>query len=303
MKTGPVSVLVLAVFLTLLPAAAASTTWYVDGVNGNDGNDCRSPQTACKTIGHTISLAHRGDSIMVAPAPYAENLTITVSLKIIGAGASTTIIDGGGVNTVVTIPSGGTHVALSGLTVRNGLALQGGGIYNAGRLGITNSTISGNTASYTCPSTSQSYGGGIYNVGTLALNNSTISGNTATGQSAPFCSSKAYGGGISNTGVLTIDQGTFNGNGSNYSGGGISNWGTLQIKGSTFSGNSAGFSGGGIDMWTGTLTVDRSVVSGNLGEEYGGGIDTWGGTLTINASTFASNSSYNFGGASTIVAR
>jgi hypothetical protein len=36
----------MALFLALAPAALASTTWYVDGVNGSDINDCKSPTTA-----------------------------------------------------------------------------------------------------------------------------------------------------------------------------------------------------------------------------------------------------------------
>ena len=86
--------LVLALFLTLAPAALASSTWYVDGVNGNDINDCLSSQTACQTIGHAISLCSPGDTVMVNPAIYTENLTIDRSLKIIGADAATTIVDG-----------------------------------------------------------------------------------------------------------------------------------------------------------------------------------------------------------------
>jgi hypothetical protein len=88
-------------FLTLSSTALASTTWYVDGVKGNDSNGCKSPQHACKTITHAISLASSGDSIMVAAATYTENLTIGFSLKIVGSGAKTTIIDGGGIKTVV----------------------------------------------------------------------------------------------------------------------------------------------------------------------------------------------------------
>ena len=68
--------LVLVLFLALAPSALA-WTWYVDGVNGNDNNDCKTAQTACQTIGHAISLASSQDSIMVAPATYKENLTIS----------------------------------------------------------------------------------------------------------------------------------------------------------------------------------------------------------------------------------
>jgi hypothetical protein len=89
--------------LALAPAAYASTTWYVNGVNGNDTNNCMSPATPCKTIGHAILLASSGDTIMVASATYTEHLTIRISLHLLGFSASTTIIDGGGVNRVVTI--------------------------------------------------------------------------------------------------------------------------------------------------------------------------------------------------------
>src|ERR1700730_8152507 len=79
------------------PSALASSTWYVNGVNGNDNNNCLSSTTACKTIGQAVSRASAGDTIKVAAATYYENLTLGRSLQIIGAGARTTIIDGGGV--------------------------------------------------------------------------------------------------------------------------------------------------------------------------------------------------------------
>ena len=82
------SKLFLALFLVLTPTAFASI-WYVDGVNGNDSNDCKTRTTACKTIGHAISLSSSGDTIGVGPAIYMENLTISISLKLIGSGATT----------------------------------------------------------------------------------------------------------------------------------------------------------------------------------------------------------------------
>lgn len=82
-------------FLSLAPIALASNTWYVDGVSGSDSNTCMLSESACKTIGHAISLASWGDSIVVAAATYTENLYITFNLNLIGSGANTTIIDGG----------------------------------------------------------------------------------------------------------------------------------------------------------------------------------------------------------------
>ena len=149
------NLLPIALLLVLVPAARASNTWYVDGVNGNDSNNCETAETACKAIGHAVSLAGSGDSIIVAAATYTEHLTIGFSLKLIGSSASTTIIDGNASGRVMTISSANAQVTLSNLTIRNGNAVvsgvaSGGGIYNAGKLTINSSTISGNSASAGC---------------------------------------------------------------------------------------------------------------------------------------------------------
>ena len=72
----------LGTLLLALAQFASATTWYVNGVAGNNTNNCLSPTSACKTIVHAISLALSSDSIMVAPATYTENLTIGTSLNI-----------------------------------------------------------------------------------------------------------------------------------------------------------------------------------------------------------------------------
>jgi len=270
----------LAIFLALASTAAlASSTWYVDGVNGSDSNGCKSPQHACKTIGHAISLAHSGDSIMVAAATYTENLTIRFSLKIVGSGAPTTIIDGGGVNRVVNISRSGSHVTLSKLTIRNGRARYGGGINNGGTLTINNSTVSGSGMG-----TIFSFGGGIWNGGTLTISNSTISGNVSF-----------YGGGIFNSGTLTISNSTLSGNSGSF-GGGIRNQGKLTISNSTLAQNSAGLigghggAGGGIENYAGTVTISNSSLSGNSGISAGG-IENDKGTATLQNSIVANSTS------------
>jgi len=187
---------ILAVLLVLAPTALASNTWYVNGASGNDGNDCKTPTIACRTIGHAISLAASGDSIIVAPATYTENLHISFSLSVIGSGASTTIIDGEQRAKVVTIGSG-IQVSLSSLTIRNGYVsaswkgccenvIGGSGIYNDGTPTINESTVSGNTVSATVTCTlvfgcgGGVFGGGIYNTGSLTLNNSTRPANPSS---------------------------------------------------------------------------------------------------------------------------
>jgi hypothetical protein len=205
--------LFVALFSCLCGTALASTTWYVDGVHGSNGNNCKAPASACKTIGHAVSLASSGDTIMVAAATYSENLTISKSLKIIGSSASATIIDGGGVATVVTIPNTSAHVILAKMTIRNGHAHAGGaggGVNNSGTLTITNSTVSGNVAPGLCFFLrflhlwvcGGGVGGGIDSGGTLTLSNSTISGNGAY-----------HGGGIAGSATLqnSIVANSFNG--------------------------------------------------------------------------------------------
>src|SRR5215471_14710223 len=100
----------------LAPAALASTTWYMNGVSGSDNNNCLSSTTACKSIGRAISKASSGDIVRVAAATYKENLSINFGLTISGSNAATTIVDGGRINSVVTVS--GSGVALSNLTLR-----------------------------------------------------------------------------------------------------------------------------------------------------------------------------------------
>jgi hypothetical protein len=301
MKCRPVSqsLPILAVFLLLVPTAMASNTWYVDGVNGKNKNDCKSPQTACKTIGHAISLAHSGDSIMIAAATYTEHLTIGFSLKIVGSDATTTIIDGGGVNTVVSIPNSGAHVALSRVAIRNGFATLGGGINNSGTLRVIDSTLSGNRAS--CSASCAVKGGGIYNSGTLTVIDSTFSLNQATVQCKRFQSCFAGGGGIENEGTLTVNHSSFTENSAgcpflqNFitcKGGGIDNLGGLTINNSTLSKNDAEF-GGGINDPAGTLTINNSTLSGNSAI-VGGGIAS--ANATISNSTLSGNRGLAHGG-------
>src|ERR1017187_6980118 len=286
-RTAFMTFVLSAFFLTLAPAALASNTWYVDGVNGSDSNDCKSSVIACKTIGHAISLCSWGDTIMVAPATYTENLTIKKSLKIIGSDASTTIVDGGGVGTVFSVSNTKGHVGISKLTIRNGTTPYygcGAGISNEGTLTVIQSTITANSASY-C-------GGGIDNEGTLTVNNSTISGNSAYYYSA---GAFGLGGGIYvGSGSATVNNSTISGNGATYNDGagitvGVYNTtATLTINNSTISGNSAP-AGGAIWIYSGSAASQNSVVANNSGGNCSG-------TFTSNGYNLSSDNTCNFNG-------
>jgi hypothetical protein len=293
------SLLLLALILVPAPATFASTKLYVNGVVGNDSNDCLSQQAACKTIGHAISLAASGDSILVAAATYAESLNIGISLNIVGSGAATTIIEGGGFRGA-TISSATANVILSNLTIRNNhVSTQcetpgGGGVYNIGTLTIMNSIISGNTAfganSRLINVGCGVDGGGIFNSGTLTIDDSAVSGNSVTvgGCYLVGTFSSATGGAIWSSGTLTINNSTITGNTAishectshnhlSLLGGIFQYSGSATINESTISSNRpSGIQGS-------TLTVNNSTITGNTGSGIAGS------TLTINNSTITGN--------------
>jgi hypothetical protein len=297
--------LLLVFFLALAPTAFA-TTWYVDGVNGNDQNDCKTSQTACKTIGHAISLTLSGDSIKVAAATYAENLTIGINLKVIGSNANTTIIDGGQQSTVVTISVTTAQVTFSNLTITKGYAAKGGGIYNHGTLTVNNTVINRNTASGPggCKLGCGGFGGGIYNDGTLSVNNSTVSANTSTVPLSCVLGCGNSGGGIYNSlATLTVSNSTISSNTasnlitkSGSGGGGIETSGMVTVNNSTIAYNSAAAlysaSGGGIEN-SGTIRLNNSTFASDTASgEYasGGGVNNLGGKTTAQNTIFADNS-------------
>jgi hypothetical protein len=306
-------VIVSFLFLALASTVVAST-WYVNGVSGNNSNNCLSSTTACKTVGHAVSLAASGDTIRVAAAIYTEYFTLGKSLNILGARSSTTIIDGGGAR-VVTISNTAAHVTLSKLTIRNGRATSGGGISNSGTLTLTNSTVSGNWAPIPCIrffrfcelTAGTASGGGIYNSGALIISNSIISGNHA----GSYCSGtpcSARGGGIYNQGTLMrITNSTLTDNSagtacstSSSCGVGVGGafytfGGTVTLNNSTVTRSSAyhcsgvcGGTGGAILNGAGNLAMNNSTVSGNSA----GGIFS-GGTATLQNSIIANNSGIN----------
>ena len=277
------SLLLLTLCLALAPTAMASNTWYVDGVNGSDTNDCKSLANACATIGHAISLASSGDSVIVAATTYMENLTINISLQLTGSGAPTTIIDGGGAGSVISILNTSAVVALSEVTIQNGIASGGAGILNWGTLTLNNTTLSGNMAL----SETSAAGGGIFSSGTLTITNSTLNGNSGS-------SRYVFGGAIYNSGTLTITNSTLSQNASNGTvgggGGGIySGSGNVTINSSTFSANSAtGDGGGGIYNGGGTLTIQNSIVANS---KSGGDCL---GSMTSNGYNLSSDQTCNF---------
>jgi CSLREA domain-containing protein len=205
------------------------------------GGDCSlraAIQQANATAGADEIELPAGIYSLVTPgtgenAAATGDLDVTEDLIIRGAGASTTIINGGLLDRIFEIDParvGGVEMEISGVTIQDGsLRDPGGAILNNGTLSLAGVAVSDSTAV-------DGDGGGIFSRGPLTLTNVLINGNRATSD----------GGGIFSGGMLTITNSTISGNTAGASGGGIENRGILSLSNSTIASNSAGARAGGI---------------------------------------------------------
>lgn len=241
-------------------APAPADQLYV-AQDGDDANDCRSPQTPCATIGAAIALAAGGDTVNVGPGTYTDTLTIDRDLTIIGAGRDLTIIGAGGGQRVLTVAGGATSLVARGVTLRGGQpAGSGGAVENRGHMTLADSAVRQSAAS--AGEDGSASGGGIANFGHLTVEESVVAGNAAF-----------IGGGIANFGVLTVENSTISGNAARDGGGGIANLraASLRLSNATITGNIAdddgdgSGGGGGILNDAGSAAVlSASLLAGNL---------------------------------------
>ena len=94
---------------------------YVDAAAGRNSNDGASPARALQTIQRAIDVSISNDTIRVAAGSYEPIDVGGRVLTIIGDGADTTAIDGGGRNQCAILAEGTT---LRGFTLRNGYAYE-----------------------------------------------------------------------------------------------------------------------------------------------------------------------------------
>ena len=277
-----------------------ATDLVVDTLADLDLQACTSAASDCSLRG-AINLANAisgTDTITFDAAVFnpgtitltADLPQVTTTIVIDGDG---TIIDGDGAHRPFYITASG-NLTLNSLTVQNGYADNGGGIWNSGILMVQNgSTISGNLAVS---------GGGIWNAGTLTVQNaSVISDNSSTLNSCDPSCLGGTGGGIYNEGIATINASTISSNKTYWAGGGIWSSGTLTVDDSSITDNRTisdhATNGGGISNYIGgTLIVQNgSTVSSNTASD-GGGIQNEGGTLIVDASSINSNATVNGAG-------
>ena len=231
------------------------------------------------TIQQGLISATEGDTVLVAPSTYYENLfwPATNGITLLSeAGADSTIIDGSNLSTVIYIYSAitiDTTTVIDAFTMRNGTAEAGGGIacVNASPL-IKNCIVAANE------------GGGLaFTNSSPVLRNNEISNNNGIGIKC-----------VGNS-DLTISDCEIEDN----SGSGIyfdSSSGT--ILGCSITGNSAA-DGGGIYCYDSSLSLENVTISGNSTSSYDGGGGIYcddSNIILINVDFYNNTSSYIGGG-------
>ncbi len=252
--------------------------------------------------GGTINFAEGLMGTIVLDADLGQ-LLIDKPLTIEGTGAETITVSGDDKIRVFYLTA---DAEIQNLTIANGNAEAGGGIYGEGvSLTILNSTFRSNKASGEI----FSYGGAIYSLnGDVVIKNSLFDNNTATG-------GDAYGGGIySMDSGLTVNDSTFRNNhisASTAEGGGIyighstiNNQALTTINDSIFEKNRVDGligEGGAVFHQNGVLAVNNSTFNDNVasgeGQHGGGGIANQEGNVTLSNSTLNNNVASGISGA------
>ena len=82
------------------------------------------------TIQTAVNAAHDGDTIAIAPGTYPGGVTIDVSVTVVGAGAASTIIKGGGPVLTLGVPGAPNPptISITGVTVTGGVASGNGDV-------------------------------------------------------------------------------------------------------------------------------------------------------------------------------
>ena len=234
--------------LVVAPAAPAASTLTVPG--------------QFPTIQAAINAATDGDTVLVSPGTYVENINFgTKDITVASTdGASATVIDGGAVsNVVVMAAEAGESPTLRGFTVRNGhpASADGGGVSTTGGTAVIEDNII--TGNFACGA-----GGGV----AAEFSQAVIRRNRIEGNGQSGCSGGPGGGGvfIGGAGSVTLVDNVITGNAHGSVGGGVSLFaaGTPTIARNVISSNSAGGQGGGFWIVNHSdAQIEDNVIVGN----------------------------------------
>jgi CSLREA domain-containing protein len=296
--------------ITVLAAGAAfAVNSTADAVDASPGDGtCAAAGGACtlraaiqesnalSATSHVITLPAGTFTMTISGRDESAGATgdfnVRSFVRIVGAGAALTIIDGAGLDRVFqTTPTSG--LSLADLTIQNGNpgSALGGGILSGGgaSLTLTRVTVKSNTTSLS--------GGGVAAITSKAVlvTDATITQN----------SSGSGGGLYLNSVTAMIRRTAVAGNTATSSGGGVYAFASiLNMAGDAVTANTSTFSGGGVYLTSSSapqvVSIANTTISGNSTTFSGGALYVTGGNIValIN-NTMASNAS-GFDGAVTV---
>ena len=160
-----------------------------------------------------IAHAAAGDVVMIGAGVYQENIVLAAGVSLQGAGPGVTIIDGGQRNSVVRGLSAviGPDVALTEMTLRNGRAVNGGGLLAQGASPTLRNLVIEN-----CQAIAIGGGVAVINSGGPTLQGVTLANNRAAnggglGLSGAAARAVVSGGALTNNRATTAGGAAFAG--------------------------------------------------------------------------------------------
>jgi len=294
------------------------TVWVDDDWAGSHPNDIVDGHIygydAFAYIQHGVDAVCSPGRVHVADGTYYETITLKPQLRVYGAGARSTSIDGRRAGTVVTAIGIDHSSSFSGFTITNGRSSSGGGMYiRSSFLKITNCIITGNTTTtgpgagitnedHSSPTFSNCYiggnstrygtGGGLYNhyYSSPKLVNCTFEDNSAL-----------YGGGMYNyrfsSPILTGCR--FINNTADNSGGGMYNsyYGNADLRITHFTNNTSLYgNGGGIYTYYSTPTIVNGYFNNNSAVRGGAIYNYRSSPIITNCTLYGNTASLTGGG-------
>lgn len=122
------------------PAFGGGTTRLVATTGTDSGNCASSP---CRTIGYAVGQANAGDTVSVGAGTYAESVTVTKDLSLVGHGS--TVDATGHFNGIVISGATSAGTSVTGFTIVNA-GLEGLFANKTANLTIANNTLMHNDA-------------------------------------------------------------------------------------------------------------------------------------------------------------
>jgi len=274
------------VFIICVCLGASGTTWYVDNAVSASGDG--TPERPFKRIQQGIDAASDGDAIAVAEGTYTErihfngkNIALRSTNPLDPDVVSNTVIDAAKKSgPVVTFAGTEDEICvLSGFTIRNGRAEDGGGICGGTWESCTHATIENNMIT----GNSAAFGSGGLAFCDGVINDNRINSNSAyIGGALGWCDGTILNNRIADNGAVK-------------GGGGLAYCdGTIQRN--RITGNSATDqlgAGGGLAYCHGT--VQNNIISGNSVRWEGGALFVCDGMILNNTIT-RNSSDVNSGG-------